>query len=108
MAEVDVAHAEFWRLAEAWLARENVEKATMMGFPCLRYDGKFFASIEHKGDGLVVKLPRGRVAECVASGEGEPFAPAGKVFKEWLRVPWSEREHWGARIEEAYAFAGRA
>lgn len=102
------AHALFWRLAESWLARDGVEKATMMGFPCLRYNGAFFASIEHKGDGLVVKLPRERVSECVSVGDGEPFAPAKRVFKEWLRVPYANRALWNDLIGEAYAFAGGA
>ena len=106
MTDFAPAHAEFWQLAESWLARDGVEKATMMGFPCLRYNGAFFASIEHKGDGLVIKLPRGRVAECVEIGDGEPFAPAGKVFREWLRVPFAQRELWSDLITEAYAFAG--
>ena len=106
MSDHAVAHARFWELAESWLAREGVQKATMMGFPCLRLNGAFFASIEHKGDGLVVKLPRERVAERVAIGDGEPFAPNGRVFKEWLRVPYANEALWDEVIAEAWAFAG--
>lgn len=31
----------FWSIAEKLMQQENVEKGTMMGFPCLRYNGNF-------------------------------------------------------------------
>ena len=102
------AHAHFWELAEPWLARDGVERSTMMGFPCLRVQGAYFASIENKGEGLVVKLPKLRVIEAVASGEGQPFAPAGRTFREWLRVPYAQASTWPARLEEAFAFVSGA
>jgi len=103
---VTEAHAHFWTLAEGWLERDGVAKATMMGFPCLRYDGTFFAAVQHKGTGLIVKLPRERVAEAITADEGEPFAPAGKVFKEWMRVPYAQRGRWNDWLGEAFVFAG--
>ena len=33
----------FWELAEPLLASEGVTRGTMMGFPCLRKHGAFFA-----------------------------------------------------------------
>ena len=106
MAAHDAAHARFWELAEPWLAHEDVERGTMMDFPCLRRSGAFFACVERDGDGLIAKLSREWVAALVASGAGEPFAPAGRVFREWVRVPWSRSGDWEARIAEAWAFAG--
>jgi hypothetical protein len=56
--------------------------------------------------GLVVKLPKARVAELIATGVGEPFAPAGRVFKEWLTVPKPDRRRWLALLREGVAFVG--
>ena len=59
----------------------------MMGYPCVRLAGQFLASYDDKAGCLVVKLPRERVAELVETGTGDPFAPAGKVFREWVVDP---------------------
>jgi hypothetical protein len=54
---------------------------------------------------LVVKLPRTRVAELLAAGEGEPFdAGKGTPMKEWLVVVHADENTWRARAEEALAF----
>ena len=78
----------------------------MMGFPCLRRNGVFFASLEKATGDLIVKLPRPRVEALVHIKAGEPFAPAGRVFREWIRVSRAERSNWRMLIEEAYAFSG--
>jgi hypothetical protein len=44
------------------------------------------ASLEHRTGALLVKLPVSRVAEVIAEGSGEPFAPAGRTFREWVAV----------------------
>ena len=59
---IDDAHAHFWSLSEPLLAEDGIARGTMMGLPCLRVDGQFFASVEHKGTRLIVKLPKARVA----------------------------------------------
>lgn len=82
-----------------------IGRATMMGHPCVRLAGKFLASYDDKADVLVVKLPRDRVAELVDTGAGEPFAPAGKVFREWVAVGTVDRKLWGSLLQEAVAFA---
>jgi len=102
--DIETAHAHFWSLAEPLLARPEITESTMMGFPCLRADGQFFASVEHKGDRLVIKLPKDRVKALVAEGQGEAFAPAGRVFKEWMAVPYALAETWPTRMDEARAF----
>jgi hypothetical protein len=96
----------FWTAAEPWLARAGVEKGTMMGFPCLRLEGAFFASVHKDGTHLIVKVDQARVAELVAAGAGESFAPNGRVFKEWVAVPTAMVASWPERLAEAYAFAG--
>jgi hypothetical protein len=94
----------FERLADRWALESAVTKSTMMGFPCLRSGGKFFASVDRAAGNLVVKLPAGRVAEAIAAGEGAAFAPNGRVFREWLAVPASRADRWEAYVRAAYAF----
>lgn len=76
----------------------------MMGFPCLRVDGAFFASCEHRTGDLVVKLPRQRVEELINAGIGKPFAPAGRTFREWVLVDDRDEDRWVALIDEALRF----
>lgn len=105
-ADPDTPTAFFWDLAGPLLAREGVSDGTMMGYPCLRVRGAFFASCDHRTGDLIVKLPRDRVTALIAAGEGQPFAPAGRVFKEWLLVPDRDDRRWEALLAEAYAFVG--
>jgi hypothetical protein len=94
----------FWRLAETLEADPAVNRSTMMGFPCLRSHGKFFASVDRRTGNLVVKLPTARVNELVTAGVGLPFAPNGKVFREWIAIPIPDDEEWSALLHEARAF----
>ena len=80
----------------------------MMGYPCVRLAGRFLASYDDKAGHLVVKLPRERVSELVDEGQGEPFAPAGKVFGEWVSIAPGDRELWRTLLAEAVAFARQA
>ena len=59
----------------------------MMGLPCLRWNGAFFASCDRRTGDLLVKLAESRVDELVASGRANSFAPAGRRFREWAAVP---------------------
>ena len=86
------------------LERPGVERGTMMGYPCLRLEGTFFACQARSGE-LVLKLPAERVLALVESGDGEPFAPAGRTFREWVALPTPDREQWRALTDEAVAFA---
>ncbi len=75
-----------------------------MGGPCVRVDGEFLALVDFNGSGMVVKLPRGRVDELIASGVGQPFAPAGRVFKEWVSIPIPDRDVWRSLLIEGVRF----
>ena len=75
-----------------------------MGFPCLRVEGQFFATCDHRTGNLIVKLPRARVQELIDFGVGQAFAPAGRVFREWVLVAERDDQQWSALIAEARSF----
>jgi hypothetical protein len=97
----------FHEMSAPALTRPEVATGTMMGFPCLRVAGAFFASCDHRTGDLIVKLPRDRVAQLIAEGVGKPFAPAGRTFREWVLVDDRDETRWAALIDEARAFVGR-
>ena len=97
----------FWRLAaELQDDDTRIVEGTIMNGRCLRVGKEFLALVDYKGSGLVVKLPKARVGELIESGVGQPFAPAGRVFKEWLSVPKPDRRRWLALLREGVAFVG--
>ena len=93
----------FWDLVEP-LYDDHVSSSTMMGLPCVRVDGAFFASLDHRSGNLIVKLRANRVSELIDAGTGLPFAPAGRTFKEWVAVPEEDEETWSSLIAEARSF----
>ena len=78
-----------------------------MGGPCLRLRGQFLAMPNHRGPGLVVKLPAARVRSLISEGRGEAFAPAGRVFKEWLLIPAYDAALWDSLLAEGQQFVSR-
>jgi hypothetical protein len=103
----EVKHREdlFWTLADELLKQRAVSRSTMMGYPCLRYNGAFFACVERSSGNLIVKLPSDRVRELIASGTALPFAPNGRTFREWAAIPQPDRDEWRALLDEARRFA---
>lgn len=101
------AESLFWQLADD-LRRDDdrVVEGTIMGGRCLRVGKEFLALVDFKGSGLVVKLPKERVAELIDADVGRSFAPAGKTFKEWLSVPEPNAEVWRSLLDEGVAFVG--
>jgi hypothetical protein len=75
----------------------------MMSSFGLKVNGKIFAMFGR--DQFVVKLPRERVDEMVASGSGVRFDPRrnGSVMKEWIAVR-AEGAGWVQLAKEAYQF----
>ena len=51
-----------------------------------------------------MKLPKKRVAALIEEGVGRSFAPAGRVFKEWVSVPDVDEARWLALLKEGIAF----
>ena len=104
--EVSEGEALYWKLAQDLAGNVGVTRSTMMGFPCLRINGGFFACVERTSGDLIVKLPARRVTELVASHIGRPFAPNGRVFREWVALPYRNEDDWSAFIAEAQSFVG--
>lgn len=98
----------FWSLARELQDRDpRVVESTIMGGRCLRVGKEFLALVDFKDSGLVVKLDRLRVDELIEEGVGRPFAPAGKVFREWVSVPEPDRERWEELLAEGVVMAAR-
>ena len=75
----------------------------MFGAPVLKVQGKVLAMLV-KGR-LVVKLPRPRVDDLIASRLGEPFDPGhGKPSKEWVAVEATASNRWRRLLDEAREF----
>ncbi|MQS15432.1 TfoX/Sxy family protein [Streptomyces kaniharaensis] len=73
------------------------------GSDALKADGHIFAMLS--ADRLVLKLPRARVDELVAAGEGTHFdAGKGKPMREWLALDPASELPWPQLAHEAYAF----
>ena len=96
---------QFWELATPLLRQSGVTRSTMMGFACLRLDGDFFATCDHRTGDLVVKLNEQRVSALLDSGIAEPFAPNGRRFREWASIPLSRRRRWGRFLDDALELA---
>ena len=73
----------------------------MMGFPCLRLDGDFFASCDPRTGSLIVKLDADRATQLIDSGRAEAFAPNGRRFREWVAIPSSRHRSWEQLLEGA-------
>jgi hypothetical protein len=101
----DVGRALYEELTDDLLYDPAIGRATMMGYPCVRLAGSFLASYDEKEGCLVVKLPRARVQEIIEAGDGAPFAPAGKVFREWVAIPTPDRDLWRMLLADAADFA---
>ncbi len=99
----------FDELADPLLGSGRAEPGTMMGLPCLRTArGDFFAAADrHTGD-LIVKLPATRVDDLIDRGVGEPFAPAGRRFREWVSIPERDPVRWEALMADALDFVSGA
>jgi hypothetical protein len=99
--------APFWALAQPVLARPGVTRSTMMGYPCLRLNGDFFASWDHLAQQLVVKLDQESVAALIDTGHAMAFAPSDRPFRQWAAIPATKRRSWPKILDDAYHHARR-
>ena len=100
----EVDDALFWDVAEPLMASGKAEEGELMRSRCLRVGKEFLAMPEYRTGDLVVKLPRDRVDELIEAGQGLAFAPAKKVFREWVQVPGRNEELWTGLLEEGLEF----
>lgn len=102
------AEQRFEQLAVQFLADPTVTQGTGFGSsPGLRTTGKIFAMLVNSE--LVVKLPKARVDQLVASGTGGRFDPGhGRLMKEWATVALDSTESWDRLAAEALEFVGSA
>ena len=96
--------ALFKQLAEELLTDPDVSRSTMMGYPCLRFRGAYFACISRDSAQLIVKLPAETVAELIATGEALPFAPNGRTFREWVELHNTDANRSRSLVAQAKAF----
>lgn len=102
------AERRFEQLAVQFLADPTVTQGTGFGSsPGLRTTGKIFAMLVNSE--LVVKLPKARVDQLVASETGGRFDPGhGRLMKEWATVALHSTESWERLAAEALQFVGSA
>ena len=101
----EAGEARFWELARPLLDQAGVTRSTMMGVPCLRLHGEFFATCDHRTGGLVVKLDEVQVDRLVEAGRAEPSAPNGRRFREWAAIPYARHRTWGRHLDAALVAA---
>jgi hypothetical protein len=93
-------------LVKSMLAGSRAQIGEGKGFGStgqLKVDGKIFCMLAQ--DRLVLKLPRERVDDLVASGEGERFdAGKGRPMREWFALSSSSKKQWPALAREALLF----
>ena len=104
MTSPTTSNDEFWAAAAPLLENGRAQPGTIMGGECLRAGKEFLAMPHHKGPGIVVKLPRERVASLIEAGDGQPFSPNGRVFREWVLVEGHDHTRWTELLLEAHAF----
>ncbi len=98
----------FWAASTPLLEQDGITRSTMMGLPCLRIRGKFFAACDRASGDLLVKLPADRVYQLIADGRGREVAPAGRRFREWVAIPADAGDAWSAYLDDACAFVAGA
>ena len=76
------------------------------GAPALRRDGRIVAMLD--AGHLVVKLPRSRVDELVAAGQGTHFGTnGGPPMREWFVLAAASAMSWSGLTGEALEHARR-
>ncbi len=105
------AAERFAAIARALAGRDGVQvgQGARKGFgsSALQVEGKIFALVSSR-DELVLKLPRARVDELVASGAGHRFDPGhGRIMKEWLALDPRAEPDWLALGREARDYVAR-
>src|SRR5438445_8791861 len=98
----DSPDPKFAPVVDAFAKEKNISSGVMMSSFGLKVNQKIFAM--HWRGQLVVKLPKPRVDELVATKKGTHFdAGKGRPMKEWIVIP-SGKADWIALAKEAHRF----
>jgi hypothetical protein len=102
-----IPEERYAELVRGFLGRPEVsQEGRGFGSSALKVRGRIFAMLSSRGE-FVVKLPRQRVDQLVAAGEGDRYDPGkGRLMKEWLAVRAGHDRDWLPLAEEALAFVG--
>jgi hypothetical protein len=96
-------------LVKTFLRKPGVtQEGKGFGSDSLKVGGKIFALLSSRGE-FVVKLPKARVDDLIASGEGHRFDPGhGRLMKEWLALRPRSSQDWVRLANEGMAFVASA
>ena len=94
------AQEQWVKIKDTFLKLDDVQKQG----EALKIKRKMFVFLNQ--DNITVKLPKNRVTELLASGEGLPYDPGnGKIMKEWVTIPLKISDKWMAFVQEGMEFA---
>lgn len=96
---------DFVKLTAGFIQQEGITESTMMGTPCLRFNGDFVTMFFDKEDSLIIKVSPERVNELIETGLANEFNYTKKRFKEWALVPIDFQDQYSAYITEAVEYA---
>lgn len=105
LTQATQADPSFVLVVDAFANDRHVSHDNGKGFGsgALKVNGQIFAMMSSKGK-FVVKLPKERVDDLIASGQGEHFDPGhGRLMKEWV-VVLAGKTPWIELAKEAYRF----
>ncbi len=72
----------------------SVKPGKLFGSPCIKTNGKAFATYSKEGD-LVVKLMGKSHAHALGLAGAKLFDPGmGRAMKEWVQVPFTHAAEW--------------
>lgn len=100
------------QLAEHFTDDPRVQLGSMFRSPGLRVDAKIFAFLGHENR-LIVKVPRDRALELLATGSVTTVTMGERTMREWVAVPLgadaaAAADLWYRLAREAYEYVSEA
>lgn len=77
------------RIVQNFAGDSEVEHGTMFRRPGLRVGGMIFAFLGHDNR-LIVKLPRPRAVELIATGAAYEVTMGTRTMREWIALPHND------------------
>jgi len=97
------AKERYEHVADLLALRPGVSKSQMFGMPCVKVNGKAFASLN--GERMVFKLSGEEHGRALGLEGARLFEPmAGRAMKEWVEVPLEQSAAWQKLAESALAY----